>query len=135
MKSENIALKMLYVWFVVSAVILAGVNQGHAFNPAKVNKIINSIEKKRTATIEAARDLNSAVRQYYQQNSGAIYKVEMWVNLSGSTDDRKKKEKFWNIAVKECKAGYKDIRKKYAAWEKKSKSLWQELKKLEQELE
>ncbi len=135
MKNREIVVKGLGIWLVVSVMLLFTVNLGNAFDQKKTNKIINTIEKKHIATIEAGTKLYDAIRRYERENSGAIYLVEKWSIIARAADDPKNQKTYWNKAFKECKTGYKDIKKKYAAWEKKSKALWKELKKLNQELE
>jgi len=134
MKTGGIVVKGLGILLVVSVMLLLSVNQGYAFNQKKTNKIINSIEKKHKQTLDAARDFYTAVRRYEREKGGSINLVERWVNL-GKASDPKKQREYWNKAFKQCKTGYKDIRKKHAKWEKKSKALWKELKKLDKELE
>ena len=134
MKKWKKATKSLGVWLVVLCFLVLTVTPGYALDERKVNKLINSVQKKYTATVEARDALYQALRTYERSNSGAIGLVERWVDLVDKTSDVKKQKKFWNSALKQCKNGYKEINKLNSAWEKKSKALWKELKNLDQAL-
>jgi hypothetical protein len=135
MKNRKIVLKGLGACLVVSVMLLFTVNHGHAFDQKKTNKIINAIAKKHAATKEAATNLYSAIRRYEREKDGAVTLVTDNTNKVGLARDPKGKRAYWNKAFKESNKGYKDISSKYSKWEKKSKALWKELKKLDQELE
>ena len=117
-----------------AVMLLCTASPGHAYDEKKVNKILKSIQKKHAATVKAAYALKDAMRAY-EAGGGAVDETEKRFNQSHMFSNPKKQKAYRKKALKIYSTSHKKIRKLHAAWEKRSKALWKELKKLNQELQ